>query len=65
MFTPKFFFKKYSDPKPMLRNQNIKEINIIGDNDVQFNSFIKGTNNSFLIKRLTDKFHLRGAESLK
>ena len=25
MFTPKFFFKKYSDPKPMLRNQNIKD----------------------------------------
>ena len=40
----------------MLRNQNIKDfpynLVCIGNDDLQFNSFIKRTKNSFLIKRL-------------
>ena len=58
-----FIFKKYFGPNLMLRNQNIKDFpyNLVyffntvlymENNDFQFNSFIKGMKNSFLIKRL-------------
>ena len=51
-----FIFKKYFGPNLMLRNQNIEFSIYIGNNDLQFNSFIKGTKNSFLIKRFRTKF---------
>ena len=61
MFTLMYIFKKYFGPSSMLIIQNINEFpyNLIllfqniGNNDcMQFNSFINGTKNSFLIKRL-------------
>ena len=65
MFTLMFIFKKYFSPNLMPRTQNVKDFpyNLMHffnkkQYDLQFNSIIKGTRNSFLIKQLFIKLQI-------